>query len=660
MAANMDPYDIEALETSVNDSAVRVSTIWVSFLLFGLYLAIAAGGVTHLQLLLDEPIRLPVLSVDLPLVGFFYVAPALFVIFHVYVLVQVQLLYRTAVAYNEAVEHSILDASDRARVRQRLANTLFAQIFAGSPREREGLLGVLLRLMARATLAIGPVAVLLFFEVKSLPYQDVFVTFTHRVLIAVDLCMVLVLWRGVIQSPRDIKWRRVAGHSAALFLAIVVVLFSWLVVQFPGPYANWMRLSGGPYESAARAGCGPLIFPDRLELPLVNVVDREKLAKIESTAKVKGLSAYQGERTRNFRNRRFRCANFDRADFRSVDFSESDLRGANLAHAELQGAILSSTNLRDANLEGAQMQGADLSSWRGRWAPRVLRYGDGADLRGAWLLNAQLQGARLNQADMSGAILHGAQLQGASLYFASLQGANLGGAQMQGADLGRARMQVTDLRRAQMKGANVTQAHLEGARLHDSSLTLAQVRHAFLWRARGAKCDDAQVTEPQLDLIVGQPSVLGDERKAAVDEEPDEIDNLFGFLEKEELRKELRKRLIADAEHDDATRDVWLACEMQALTQGEYESKHAEYLIELACEATHSQKYLAFGIYSNWIEEPDESLKDRSSGPLSDAHRLAVVRGLLGLDGKKCPGANELGERAIKRLQDLAVSNLRN
>src|SRR5258708_6292709 len=137
MPARMEPLDVEALEKSVNDSAVRVSTIWVSFIVFGLYLVVAAANLTHRQLLFDDPIKLPVLNVDLPLVGFSFVAPVLFVLFHAYVLIQVLLLSRTAAAYNEALRRTILVASDRALVRQRLANTLFAQMLAGSPRERE-------------------------------------------------------------------------------------------------------------------------------------------------------------------------------------------------------------------------------------------------------------------------------------------------------------------------------------------------------------------------------------------------------------------------------------------------------------------------------------------------------------------------------------------
>src|SRR4051812_18368537 len=161
----IDPFDVEALEKSLNDSATRVSTIWVSFLIFALYLLTAATTVTHRQLFLAEPVRLPVLNIDLPIWGFFFLAPILFVILHAYVLLQVILLARTASAYNRAVkkaaERDKLSSEETASLRQRLANTLFAQIFAGSPREREGAFGWLLNAMAWITLAISPILILI-------------------------------------------------------------------------------------------------------------------------------------------------------------------------------------------------------------------------------------------------------------------------------------------------------------------------------------------------------------------------------------------------------------------------------------------------------------------------------------------------------------------
>jgi hypothetical protein len=84
MAERPDPFDVKELQSAVNDSATRVSALWISFLIFALYLLIAATTVTQRQLLLADPIKLPVLNIDLPLWGFFFLAPILFVILHIY------------------------------------------------------------------------------------------------------------------------------------------------------------------------------------------------------------------------------------------------------------------------------------------------------------------------------------------------------------------------------------------------------------------------------------------------------------------------------------------------------------------------------------------------------------------------------------------------
>ena len=91
------------------------------------------------------------LKIDLPFFWFFVLAPVLFVLFHLYVPLQVLLLSRTAAAYNKTINRAVSSAPENALMRQRLANTLFAQIFVGSPREREGLLGWLLLAMACTT-----------------------------------------------------------------------------------------------------------------------------------------------------------------------------------------------------------------------------------------------------------------------------------------------------------------------------------------------------------------------------------------------------------------------------------------------------------------------------------------------------------------------------
>jgi len=88
----------------------------------------------------------------------------------------------------------------------------------------------------------------------------------------------------------------------------------------------------------------------------------------------------------------------------------ANLRGAYLSNANLSGAYLRGAYLSNADLSGAVLSDAVLSD--ADLSGAVLR---GADLRGAYLSNADLSGAVLRDADLSGAVLRGADLRGAVL-----------------------------------------------------------------------------------------------------------------------------------------------------------------------------------------------------------------------------------------------------
>ena len=63
--------DLEALRTAVVDAAGVSVGLWLCYLFVLLYLLIAVGGITHQDLFLEKPVKLPLLNVDLPLKGFF-------------------------------------------------------------------------------------------------------------------------------------------------------------------------------------------------------------------------------------------------------------------------------------------------------------------------------------------------------------------------------------------------------------------------------------------------------------------------------------------------------------------------------------------------------------------------------------------------------------
>src|SRR5215813_2693513 len=134
----IDPKDLGELQRAVNDTAGKTSVLWTTFITFELYLVIAFGSVKHRDLFLETPIKLPLLNVDLPLVGFFVVAPTVLVIFHFYVFLQLLALASKAKDYDTLLRQTIFDPSDDQYVRQRLDSFLLLQLLVGSAEQRTG------------------------------------------------------------------------------------------------------------------------------------------------------------------------------------------------------------------------------------------------------------------------------------------------------------------------------------------------------------------------------------------------------------------------------------------------------------------------------------------------------------------------------------------
>ena len=82
VAAKAD--DLEAIKKAVDDAASVGGGLWLSYLFVLFYLAVAAGAVTHGDLFLEKPVKLPFLNVELPLLAFFFLAPILFLFVHAY------------------------------------------------------------------------------------------------------------------------------------------------------------------------------------------------------------------------------------------------------------------------------------------------------------------------------------------------------------------------------------------------------------------------------------------------------------------------------------------------------------------------------------------------------------------------------------------------
>ncbi len=89
------PFDnVERLRENADDAARLTRTVYFTFLLVGVYIAVTIGSTTDLQLLKVSPVNLPVVNVGLPIVGFYALVPWLFLLFHFNLLLQLYLLSR--------------------------------------------------------------------------------------------------------------------------------------------------------------------------------------------------------------------------------------------------------------------------------------------------------------------------------------------------------------------------------------------------------------------------------------------------------------------------------------------------------------------------------------------------------------------------------------
>ena len=208
--------DLKALRAAVVDASGVSAGLWFSYLFVLLYLLIAVGSVTHRDLFLENPVRLPFLNVDLPLLGFFVLGPLLFLIVHAYVLLHFVLLGRKIRAFHAQLRAQISDAHVRAQLRDQLPSNIFVQILAGPREVRRGVIGAMLRLIAQVSLVIGPIALLVFFQIQLLPYHPHWgIELWQRMTVVIDLALLWILWpsisRGRVAVISWVDLRRVIG-----------------------------------------------------------------------------------------------------------------------------------------------------------------------------------------------------------------------------------------------------------------------------------------------------------------------------------------------------------------------------------------------------------------------------------------------------------------
>jgi uncharacterized protein YjbI with pentapeptide repeats len=621
--------DLKAIKKAVEDAASVGTPLWLSYLFLLFYVALAASGVKHADLLLENPVELPFLNIKLPLIAFFVIAPILFVIVHAYVMAHFALLSDKAKLFHTELKRQERSHSVREGLRRQLPINLFAQFLAGPVEIREGLFSLLLWAVAWISLVAGPLLVLLLLHVQFLPYHDSRVTWVHRGAVIFDLVIIWCLWMKMLSGrsgadpPEQVAvgswakfWNSVLWWSRNIVgwpLTGLIVAFSVLVATFPGEWRQW------PYSLFS--ALEPWATPTTAAIfGKVDPLNKDKKKRITgswpvNTLRLKEFDIYEALKVED-------RTNFDLKEHSYI------LHDRHLEKADLRFARLGRVDLRNAHLEGASL--------------------DEAQLQGASLGGAQLQGASLDEAQLQVASLVEAQLQGASLGGAQLQGASLDNAQLQGASLEIALLQGASLKMAELQVASLIATQLQGASLGGAQMQATNLNGAFIWRADRVPNSSASLTQDlhwgaeTLELFHGnQPWTAA--RYAALRSEIERIvpegERRTEALKRIEILDCARKDLAPCDPRSKAPPRLALELEIFNASREEREKAFAETLRHIVCKGGEDDIYILRGVTGN------------RSFPAAGREAPALIDDII--QGKNCPVSAALTEADKARLLEI-------
>ena len=666
--------DLGALRDAVVDAASVSTGLWLSYLFVLFYFAIAAGAVTHRDLFLENPVKLPFLNVELPLKAFFVLGPLVFVVVHAYVLLHFVLLAGKIGAFDAELEAQIAGDDVKARLRRQLPSNIFVQSLAGPHEERTGIIGFLLRLIGRISLVAGPIALLVLFQLQFLPYHNEPITMWQRAAVVIDLGLLWILWppieRGETARLRwnDLKRAKVLAWMAASILPVLLV---WTIATFPGEWLerslpsvrlvpmSWAAWTLPSVEAIQKAGSGwatlhellvagevnyvtgkpNSLWSNVLVLPNFEVGDR---VKFDAEGKI-GISSD----TLSLRGRSLEGAVLLNAHLRKADFTAAFLAHADFLLADLREAKFGCDRVGSGRI-CAQLQGATLAY---------------TQLQGAWLQEARLGGASLFEAHLEGAALGEAGLQGGALVDTQLQGADLSSAQLQGADLRNAELQGASLQSAGLQAALLDDAQLQGADLSSAQLQDASLNQAFVWRTKppsesgvkGAliRSSETRAKYAGLDCLPPRPSAQNSDGSAEKGPYCDWSEAYYAALksliERHVPEGDRRDRALKSIDplgqplyiEDEVSAKGWRDLEKFSPSPEAYRKRVADGLKTIGCNA-NGAPYVMAGL----IRQLDNRFFWGSS--VLEATVAAAF-----LDEAHCPGARGLSEEKKARLQQM-------
>jgi uncharacterized protein YjbI with pentapeptide repeats len=523
----MPAADPKALLAAANSASEKVAALHIVFLAICAYVLVVVFGTTDVDLLIGKGVKLPVVDVEVPIVGFYAMAPYLLVLVHFNLLLSLQLLSRKLYAFDNAAQTN----DEIGGLYEQLSVFPYNNYLVGRPTR---LMRGFLALVVTITMLLLPLAALLTLQARFLAYQSEPVTWAQRLAVWLDVGLVAILW-PVIMDRREswsaymaavwrnarLNWLWWLWGAAGLLIAVLLLetevrlprdrwsgLPSVLVAEakhyvqwLSEPWLSWLlKLLGGWLLLTLLAPlfrlCGRWLTHGRYFAPrhgaAFNPGARGLLAIVLLGLPLPLMLITEGEKI----DRPTALATRVLGSLRRLDLREkvllakppspeilADLRGTDPARLEaalrsVQRVDLQNRSLRKADLSSALMPKADLRQAQLQGAVVVNAQLQRADFTGAQLQGAMFggdgrlifdsmhfHGANFKDANLQRAVFAGARLNGTNLSKADLQHAKFAEVLLEGVNLEEATMQGTEFEEVSLQGANLSKAKLQGAQV---------------------------------------------------------------------------------------------------------------------------------------------------------------------------------------------------
>ena len=478
---------LEELDKIIESSSEKNRNFFIAYLSLLIYVQFIVFSTSDLQLFTGGDIKLPFAPLNIPIGGFYWVAPIFIIILHFNFLQNLEIHHYKLIQWKRIHPNKSIP-------RWRIEPFLFdhAALDAESPFRRLVRYSSDILCLNLAPLTLG----LLLWRYTDI--QDISASLWQLFILLLDCWLVFKLRLSLVKNghtyPPSQRQAWVARAFSLLFFLIVLLEIAFTGIVSLLPTKDFLDFFQ-KYPIVDKLDVYPQL--SNLFVPRIAVTFNQSVWKADEKAlEMEANLAGEQNWTRHFkahghgftpftlnlrfaqlRNLTLPKAQLEGAKLEKADLSFSNLEGAYLDKANFQGA-----NLKEANLNGAFMIDASFYKISAQNTKIQNAHLNNADFRGADLTSVNFQGSEMIQTKFQAAKLKSVQLQGVDLRSAkfhgadmddntAFEGANLQGIEFQGAYFGSVNLQGSNLSFASFQGAELgSLVNLQGAILQNTML----------------------------------------------------------------------------------------------------------------------------------------------------------------------------------------------